>query len=74
MKVFGAENFVAQIYFSTTSGFASSTLSRVGDYLVWYARDRASIKYRQLFQDKPGLETGDAAPTSLSNWRTAPEG
>ena len=58
-EVFGQRNFVAQIYFSTTGGFASSALSRVGDYLVWYARDRASIKYRQLFQDKPGLETGD---------------
>ena len=59
--VFGKENFIAQIYFSTTSGFPSSTLSRVGDYLVWYARDRDSIKYRQLFQEKPGLDTGDDA-------------
>ena len=60
-EVFGKENFVSQIYFSTTSGFSSSTLSRVGDYLIWYARDRVNIKYRQLFQDKPGLKTGDAA-------------
>ena len=30
-EVFGARNFVTQIYFSTTGGFASSTLSRVGD-------------------------------------------
>lgn len=60
-EIFGAKNFVTQIYFSTTGGFASSTLSRVGDYLIWYARDRSKIKYRQLFLEKPGLETGDRA-------------
>ena len=60
-EIFGQKNFVTQIYFSTTSGFSTSTLSRVGDYLVWYARDRTNIKYRQLFQEKPGLETGDDA-------------
>ena len=56
-EVFGQGNFVTQIYFRTTGGFASSTLSRVGDYLVWYARKRSVVKYRQLFYDKP--ETGD---------------
>ena len=61
-EVFGPKNFVTQIYFSTTGGFASSSLlGRVGDYLLWYARDRASVKYRPLYQDKPGLETGDDA-------------
>ena len=60
-EMLGKGNFVAQIYFSTTGGFAASTLSRVGDYLVWYARDRTKLKYRQLFQEKPGLETGDDA-------------
>ena len=60
-EVFGQKNFVTQIYFSTTGGLSTSTLSRVGDYLIWYARDRANIKYRQLFQEKPGLEAGDDA-------------
>ena len=60
-ETLGKGNFVAQIYFSTTGGFAASTLSRVGDYLVWYARDRTKVKYRQLFLEKPALETGDTA-------------
>ena len=60
-ETLGKGNFVAQIYFSTTGGFAASTLSRVGDYLVWYARDRTKVKYRQLFLEKPGLKTGDKA-------------
>jgi adenine-specific DNA-methyltransferase len=51
-EVFGVGNFVSLISFSTTSGFQSSTLSRAGDYLVWYAKDINTIKYRQLFKDK----------------------
>ena len=51
-EVFGAENFVSLIYFATTSGFSSSEISRVGDYLCWYAKNKDSVKYRPLFQYK----------------------
>ncbi len=51
-EVFGSENFISQIYFVTTGGFATNTLSRVGDYLVWYAKSKDNIKYRQLYLDK----------------------
>src|SRR5947209_10760987 len=50
--IFGRENFVSFIAYSTTGGFPSKTLSRAGDYLVWYAKDGASIKYRQMFTSK----------------------
>ncbi len=60
-EVFGAGNFVSQIYFATTSGFASSALSRVGDFLLWYAKDKSQLKYRQLFFEKNNLATGDDA-------------
>ena len=51
-EVFGAENFVSLISFSTTSGFQTSTLSRTGDYLCWYAKDKQQTKYHQLFREK----------------------
>ena len=51
-EVFGVENFVSLVSFVTTSGFASTTLARNGDYLVWYARDVARVKYRHLFYQK----------------------
>jgi adenine-specific DNA-methyltransferase len=51
-EVFGAGNFVSLISFSTTSGFQASTLSRAGDYLCWYARDKQKTKYHQLFREK----------------------
>ncbi|MFH1963351.1 MAG: site-specific DNA-methyltransferase [bacterium] len=60
-EVFGVGNFISQIYFATTSGFATSTLSRVGDYLIWYAKDRGQLKYRQLFFEKNNMRTVDEA-------------
>ena len=51
-EVFGRENFVSLISYTTTSGFTSSTLSRAGDYLIWYAKNKTCTKYRQIFTEK----------------------
>lgn len=51
-EVFGAENFVSLITYKTTSGLGSQLMSTQGDYLVWYAKNRGTIKYRQLFVSK----------------------
>ncbi len=51
-EVFGRENFISLIAFTSTSGFASSTLARTGDYLIWYSKDKSKIKYHQLYNDK----------------------
>jgi adenine-specific DNA-methyltransferase len=48
-EVFGRENFVSVISFAKTSGFESKTLSRAGDYLLWYSKRIEEIKYRQLY-------------------------
>lgn len=60
-EVFGSENFVTMIYFKTTGGFGTSTLSRIGDYLLWFAKDKSKVKYRELFVEKTAIETGDEA-------------
>ncbi|MBN8997717.1 MAG: site-specific DNA-methyltransferase [Rhizobiales bacterium] len=60
-EVFSSENFVSQIYFATTSGFATGSISRVGDYLLWYAKDKKTLTYNALFLDKENKETGDDA-------------
>ncbi|NPV71171.1 MAG: site-specific DNA-methyltransferase [Firmicutes bacterium] len=52
-EVFGADNFVSQITFQTTSGFETSTIASLGDYLLWYARDRARIRAHKLFDEQP---------------------
>ncbi|MAF10695.1 site-specific DNA-methyltransferase [Candidatus Poribacteria bacterium] len=58
-EVFGSEHFVSQISYATTGGFSTSLLSRVGDYLLWYAKDRRSAKYHQLYVDKPSVLDDD---------------
>lgn len=52
-EVFGAENFVSQIAFQTTSGFETTTLATLGDYLLWYAKDKVHLKFRKQFEEQP---------------------
>ena len=51
-EIFGSQNFVAQISFVKTGGATSELLQGVSDFIIWYARERAKIKYHQLFEDK----------------------
>ncbi len=51
-EIMGAEHFCGVICFAKTSGFAGTLLSSTADYLLWYARDKERVKYRQLFWDK----------------------
>jgi len=51
-EVFEPGNFVSQVSYSTSGGFDTSTLSRAGDYVIWYAKDIAKMKYRPLFVEK----------------------
>ena len=51
-EVFGEDNFVRQIVFAKTGSMVSNELGRTSDYLLWYARDRSTAKYRQLYTQK----------------------
>ncbi|MCU5780989.1 DNA methylase [Alcanivorax balearicus MACL04] len=51
-EVFGDENFVALIQFKKTGGFDASSVASICDYVVWYAKKKASLKYRALFEQK----------------------
>jgi adenine-specific DNA-methyltransferase len=51
-EVFGADSFVSLITYSTTGGFSSAALSRTGDYVIWYARNKEKLKYNQLYVSK----------------------
>ncbi len=46
-EVFGAENFISQIVFSKTASATSEYLSGTYDVLVFYAKSRPHLKYRQ---------------------------
>ena len=46
-EVFGAENFISQIIFSKTASATSEFLSGTYDVLVFYAKSREHLKFRQ---------------------------
>ena len=49
-EVFGHENRVATIPFVTSGSSSSATLPSVADFLLWYAKDKGQVKYRQLYE------------------------
>ncbi len=51
-EVFGEENNVSLISFNKTSGASAELLAGVNNYLIWYAKDRNRIKYRQPYNKK----------------------
>ncbi len=58
-EVFGSENFVSDIHFTKTSGFAGNTLSNISDSVLWYARSSQLLKYRPWWiSKKAGIEGG----------------
>lgn len=46
-EVFGESNFVAQITVRVKSPLSVSDLARTTDFVIWYARDKSSMKFRQ---------------------------
>ena len=48
-EVFGAENFVSQITYVSTSGLGGERLSNASNYLLWYSKRVELIKWRPLY-------------------------
>lgn len=64
-EVFGPENRVSIISFVKTSGLAvADGLTAAVDYIVWYAKDKARVKARHLFEPREL----DAASASQYSW------
>ena len=54
-EVLGADNFVATLTFKKTGGQTSNLVAPVTDYILWFAKDRRAVKYRQIFREvRPG--------------------
>ena len=63
-EVFGEANFVSQIVLKTTSGAGSPsggtlTLAGVYDNVLWFARHKEAIKYRQLYFEKADMQSAN---------------
>jgi adenine-specific DNA-methyltransferase len=51
-EVFGSENFVSLISVTKTSSATAQLLAGTADYLLFYAKEAARVKYRQLYLEK----------------------
>lgn len=79
-EVFGSENFVSQIVFQKTSSAGGTTEllapGAVVDYILWYAKDKAKVKFRQLYKPKifgedphyNSIELEDGTRMPLGQW------
>ncbi len=52
-EVFGKDNFFSLISFKKTLPLGSSGLAGICDYILWYAKDKQNIKFRNLYIEKP---------------------
>lgn len=75
-EVFGSTNFVSQIVFrKKLMPLGAKTLENMSDYILWYAKQKDLVKYRQLYvRTVPnpsarwtGLELEDGTRRSLSS-------
>ena len=76
-EVLGGENFVSQIVYTKTAGFATNTIGNVADYIIWYAKDIDNVKIRKLYTDKDyavdgalysRIELPDGTRMSIGEW------
>jgi adenine-specific DNA-methyltransferase len=59
-EIFGVENFCSIIQVQKTGSQAGNLLATTVDFLVWYARDKSAVKYRQIYLERvPGHVSSD---------------
>jgi len=51
-EVFGSENFCRLITFAKTSGLGSALIQTTRDFLIWYAKDKERVRFRNLYSSK----------------------
>lgn len=60
-EVFGDDNLVSEITVAKTSSATSENLAGVADYILFYAKQKAQLKYRQPLREKSIGGDGGAA-------------
>ncbi len=51
-EAFGSENFCIQISYVTTTTASGNLLNKVNDFILWYAKDKSQVKYREQYIEK----------------------
>ncbi len=58
-EVFGDENFLSEIAFQKTGGFAPSGVSNVIDFVIWFAKKKSLAKIRSSYMYMPRPDGDD---------------
>jgi adenine-specific DNA-methyltransferase len=69
-EVFGEDNFAGQIAFRKTGAFESTLLGQTTDYLLWFGKNKGSMKYRPPLKPK----TFDEGSGQYYKWVETPDG
>ena len=64
-EVFGKDNFCSGITFIKMSPLSSKFLPSICDYIIWYAKNKSSLKYKQIFTEKRPGEQGASRYTGI---------
>lgn len=63
-EIFGKENFCSLISYAKTTTTTGKLLPGTCDFILWYAKDNARVKFRQIYSEK-ALEGGAIANYNL---------
>jgi len=70
-EVIGPRNYIATVRFRKSTATTSALLPTTSDLIIWYAKNRKEVKYRQLFWKKSNeLASYNLAVTSRTIIRT----
>ena len=58
-EVFGVENFCRHLTFAKTAGLGTELLPVTQDHLLWTAKNKKAVKFRQLYLEKTDEASGD---------------
>lgn len=61
-EIFGSENYCSIVSFKKTVGAPSNLIPMINDFLLWYAKDKSQVKFRDLYRDRREYEETNAYP------------
>ena len=66
-EVFGTDGFVSEIMVTKTGSQTGSLLGNIVDLVLWYAKDKSKVKFRQLFVERPIRGENEYSPDPLKS-------
>ena len=66
-EVFGTDGFVSEIMVTKTGSQTGSLLGNIVDLVLWYAKDKSKVKFRQLFVERHMRGEDEYSPDPLKS-------